>query len=234
MKLIRILFVLVLIAASVSSNAQKVFISSGYGTYAMTELKSFQSELAADINLPVALSQGNTFPGYFNFEFGFSHKTGHFLYGAYLGYGSTGARTGYDDFSGHYYIDQEIKYFSFGGSLGYIKELKEGKLFLELDTRPGIFVNRLGIFERVNVGTTNSEFSLDFESINVALQPSISLNRNFSKFGIQALLGYHISMIKGNLYLIDDTEAFLLNNKGNKIQANWTGLRCSLGFSILL
>ncbi|MFN4958519.1 MAG: hypothetical protein ACK51D_13985 [Cyclobacteriaceae bacterium] len=198
----------------------------------MTELASFQNEIVSSSNVPVQLSSGEIFPAYFNFECGLVKKVNKLLYGASLSYGSTGARTGYADFSGYYFIDQEIEYLSVLASFGYSREIVDDKLLIELDARPSIVFTMLNIIERLGVGSTNTSNNIEFRSFNVALQPSVSLTRSFSKFGVQAAIGYNFSVVRGKLYLKEDSEAFLLNDQGDKVRADWSGLRASIGFCV--
>jgi hypothetical protein len=108
----------------------------------------------------------------------------------------------------------------------------DDKLLIELDARPSIVFTMLNIIERLGVGSTNTSNNIEFRSFNVALQPSVSLTRSFSKFGVQAAIGYNFSVVRGQLYLKEDSEAFLLNDQGDKVRADWSGLRASIGFCV--
>lgn len=229
--LCHVIWVLSLIEGHNSLAQGRVTLSAGYGIYTMSSLESFQRELALSVNTPVVLTEGSLFPGYLNFELGFRQKQRNLLLGVLLGYGSTGARTGYSDFSGYYYIDQEVNYWSASGSLGYSIELSDGRLLLEFDSRPGVLASTLEIIQRVGLGSSKFESSIGFRSLNFVFQPSISVTRKFSNFGLEALIGYQVSILKGNLSLIEDRNAFLLDKQGNKLSADWAGFRAQLAVS---
>lgn len=225
LKLLSLIFVLL----SYWVQAQlKISGSVGYGTYYMDDIRDWQKEVKA--GLPVEAQAVSTFPGYLNFEGGISYDSKRkFFVGVIIGYGSTGSRLDYRDYSGSLTFDQLAKYYSLNVSIGSKRELINKKYLLSLDFRPGIILTNLVYETNTRLGTDKVSQKQEFKSINWNVQPTICVTRRFGSFGLHAFAGYNTSFKKGKLKVKGNKNYYLLNTNGSDAHAQWGGIRLGLG-----
>lgn len=227
MKPLSLIFVLL----SYGVQAQlKISGSVGYGTYYMGDIRDWQKQVKA--NLPVDAQALSTFPGYLNFEGGISYDSkSKFFIGGIFGYGSTGSRLAYSDYSGSFTFDQLVKYYSLNVSIGSKKELLDKKYLLSLDFRPGIILTNLVYETNTKLGTEKVNQKQKFKSINWNVQPTVCLTRRFGSFALHAFAGYNASVKRGKLKSKENKNFYLLNSDGSDAHAQWGGIRVGLGFT---
>jgi hypothetical protein len=207
-----------------------VSFKMGGGTYLMTELKGLQDEVLE--SFPVPMKKISSYPPYVTYEVGVATQTpGSFFWGIIYGYGSTGARMSYSDYSGSILYDQRAKYFSVTSSLGIVKKFS-GKTFqLGFDLRPTVIFTHFDMSFVYAIGAEVGKDEAKFRSTNLAVQPTVTFTRRFGRFGAEALAGVNVNILRGKLHLPGEKELYLTRESGSPLRADWTGLRVGLGMS---
>ena len=222
-----LLIAFLFVPASVMSQA-RVSFDVNYGTYLMTHLKGLEEEIPA--SFPVSMKTLSSYPPYFNYDGSLIYQTRRRLFwGLILGYGSTGARTHYSDYSGFVSYDQRINYFSMHVSLGLARKYPDKNLQLDFDLRPGVMFTNYDLVVSYEIGDTPGGQTDEFKSVNVAIQPTAVLRKRLGHFGVEALLGINVNVVRGKLFHLKDKEAYLTNSWGGALRADWTGVRVGLG-----
>ena len=225
------LLIFALLIQSFSAIAQmRISLNTGYGMYAMKEMKSFQAELMSQATYPMHITE--SFPGYAFHEGSLTIPVGDELFfAAKLGYSSTGGRIHYSDYSGEYRFDQLLNCMSAGTSVGFSINNPTRKYVFNFSLTPSVALTRLDLRFLARIGDAEALEKFKFGSTNLTLQPDISITRKIGRLGLQAMLGYNFGIVKGKMYLTSNSEAFLINSSGNDIPANWDGARISMGVS---
>jgi len=227
MKLLPFIFILL----SFGVHAQlRISTSIGYGTYFMNDMRDWQKEVKK--GLPVDAEEVSTFPGYLNFESSVTYDSKRkFFIGAIIGFGSTGGRLSYSDYSGSLTLDQLLKYYSLNISIGSKKEIISKKYLFSFDFRPGIILTELVSETKTKLGVESLNQSYEFKSINWSVQPTVCLTRRINSFGLHAFVGYNLSVKRGKLKLKENKNFYLLNSDGSDAHAQWGGVRLGLGLT---
>jgi len=228
-----ILFFLCMVPAFV--NAQlRVTVSAGYGMYNMNDLVELQEYRAK--TFPVKGETTSLYPAYFNFEGSLVYESKRpFFAGAIIGYGSSGARTCYSDYSGSMSLDQVAWYYSMSASLGFYQKLKKEKLTLYFDLRPGFINTYLDLISKQKIGNqAEVRDKSQFTSSNIAVQPTLSVLKRVGKFGLNVHIGMNINVFCDKLEAEDHDVTYLEDHFGNATTADWTGLRVGAGVSYYL
>lgn len=208
----------------------KLSLSIGYGTYSMKEIKEFDQYVPL-FNL-AGMRAVSAYPPYVNYEGAFVYQTAKsFVWGVRIGYGSSGARADYRDYSGSVRLDQVAKYVSLSASVGITRKYPSRNMTLVLDVRPGLTRTDLEMVFRYNVGAEQGGETNDFRSLNLVVQPTASLERRFRRFGVNVYAGVHLTIVKGNLRNRENKDQHLMTGGGDSLRAGWTGLRGGFGVS---
>ncbi len=229
----RTLFIFFVLCACLQGRCQLILsVNSGYGSYNMADMKTFQNQIAS--SFPVKPSTDPSFPSYWFFDI--NAKTvfkNHFLLGASLASGSTGGRVYYSDYSGSIGSDQLLSFQSYHVTLGFQHKFFSGHLVLEGDLRPGITATDLKLKSYVDVAGY-AESNTEYKSNNFVLQPTLTLGGRFGLIGLQGFAGYNVSVITGKLNEVG-TPGYLQANGQNSVAcANWSGLRVGGGLSLYI
>ena len=220
-----ILFFLFLVLSN-SLTAQKTCVGfdTGYGTYAMTDIKHFlENTMNTNVLQPHRVSN---FPGYLFFRPYIEIKYPYLNLGIAYTLMSTGARYSIHDYSGEYKFDAQIV----GNAAGAFVELPIYSIqrfrFL-IAAEAGIISNKLKLDESIKItGIYNQQDDNNLRSINIFVKPYLkveyelwkSLSANFS-------LGYHKAIIANKMHLEGDISSV------SDIVADWDGYRTSVGIS---
>jgi hypothetical protein len=218
------------VLSTVQAQTQISFLA-GYGTYSMNELKTFQKELQSQF--PVEAKITDAFPGYLYYELTATTRLkSYFFCGISVSYGSTGGRIYYADYSGSMYADQRARYLTIGIPFGWNVPVQENKLKLIFQIKPAVYFGNLDVSivsHLENQIPENEEFK--FSSTNIGLQPSVQMDRRFGPLWLGIQMGYNVNVQSSNLFFKENKDYYLLNNKGDKIHANWSGLRFGVSLS---
>jgi len=208
------------------------FGTISYNTYSMSELKGIQNELLNDIrelNIPAEITE--SFPPYPGYKVGFvipvidtADKT--FSIGGFIEHGSTGGRIHYQDYSGELRADQSVVETSIGTLIDYQIHPAE-KFSIGLNFAVGYTLSSFSITSYLQVGDESQEEELSFSSSSFSIEPGIvpSMYLWGMRFGIS--LSYLI-YIPSNLEFDEYSEAYLINESGDKVNINWSGFRLGL------
>jgi len=225
----RIYCLLIILTFPVVACAQvKVSASVGYGTYSMKDLKEHQEQLKEQF--PVDPKITSSFPGYWYYQFGASYRfKSNFFIGSSVSYGSTGGKIHYQDYSGEIGCEHKVKYISVGVPLGWQFPIQQDKMNLGLELSPALYFGNTQLAFETEVNTQSDQQSVEFESINIGLQPAARLERQVGPVLIFIQAGYYIDVYRSELTVKDNSEYYLLNGNGKKVHSDFTGLRTALG-----
>jgi hypothetical protein len=214
--------------------AQRLFFATGIGTYEMGDLKATQDFVGA--STPIPLTNISSFPAYWNYEGGIAFDLYDYLSGGVaIGYGSTGARSAYSDYSGSMRFDQLARYASIALLPSYGQYYLNDQVRINYELRFGMTFNRMAFsFEQTIAADSESE-SIDLRSNNTYLQPGISAGWRWKSFSLDAYFGYHIAVFQGKVHDKDDPDLVLVNpNTGKNAGVNWSGARAGFGVSFYM
>jgi hypothetical protein len=224
---------IIMIFPAVAVAQVRLFASVGYGTYSMQELKKHQQEL--EMHIPVDAKITTSFPGYWYYQVGAGyHFRSNFFIGCSINYGSTGGKLHYQDYSGEIGWEHKVKYVSVALPFGWRLPFQQNKLNLQFELSPTVYLGNTHLaFER-NVNTWVDPQSVEFKSMNFGLQPAIQLERKMGPVMIFTQVGYYIDVYRSNLTVKDNDEYYLLNDHGDEVHADFSGLRATVGVAFAL
>lgn len=205
----------------------------GYGTYAMSDLKAYQTaQLRA---LPVEAEATSSFPPYWIYTLSAGHlMKDNVMIGVSGTVGSTGSRVYYRDYSGKIEMDQILRFTTLGLHIGFWDALKERKLYLSADLNPGVTFTSMKLRNFQALGSYGqSEAIEDVRSMNVVVQPTLTLTRRFGRLAINCYAGYHLTILSGKLRSKEKKDAYLVDDRG-PVKADWSGLRIGMSASVFL
>ncbi|HEX5171500.1 MAG TPA: hypothetical protein VFW11_20120 [Cyclobacteriaceae bacterium] len=212
------------------SLAQDIYVKAVAGNYQMENLKKLQREFEATLlsnDIPVSVV--SSFPISLQGEFGIDGtlRDG-LLLGGFANYAVTEGRVSYSDYSGSVAIVQDLKRVLVGARILY----DIGDNF-NLYGKVGLNWTRLVIqTETALVGLgTSKEQAADVQSFGVAIEPGIQWSKKFNRIKFEANAGYE-GNISGKLK--NDDGAYLIDNNGGPITANWSGFRIGIGLCFSL
>ena len=217
-------FLFVCLMTTNCAHAQtSLYTKVGVGTYQMKQLERFQSELIQELPIPAKVV--NDFPATLTYELGLTHQfSENMASGGFIGYYSTGGRSHYADYSGQLRFDHLLQAYNAG--MLFTVDLSDGE-----DTKriaPWFFVKLSAIYtlydlvQYLEIGQENSSEEFYFKSLNVGLQPGFSFQIPLRYFSICPEISYDLQL-PGKLFF--DDRAFLLNEQGEEVKANWSGFR---------
>lgn len=210
----------------------QIAISSGYATYKMEDLKAHQEELRPQF--PVDAKTTVSFPGYLFYELNGGYTFNSKLFtGVGIAYGSTGGKIHYGDYSGEISLEHRLKHFTLSTIVGR-KILLKDRLNLILDLQPSFIFGGLEMAFESRIGTDVEDDLTSFKSLNIAIQPNIQLERRAGPVFLFIRAGYSQNIFSSKLFLKADDQYYLLDEDGEKIRADWSGLRATLGLSYVL
>jgi hypothetical protein len=213
-------------------NAQEISATFGYASFSMGDLKDLNQEIVSNAELPSRVT--DDFPGYFNAEISFTYPLVNekYLTGVYVGFTSTGSRIAYNDYSGHQYFDQQLMGLSFGIQ-GQLPFNPDDRNVFGLKLKGGMVMTFHTIESELTIYSSTSSDNVKFRGNNFSLEPTFYFVRQLKSgpLALRAEAGYAANLIKGELFLNDDSNAYLTNSSGDPIHADWSGLRISVGIS---
>ena len=207
-----------------------LYVKAGLGTYQMNQIEAFQQEIAKDVIVPARVV--DEFPATMTyelgFEYGYDERT---TYGGFFGYSSTGGRIHYRDYSGQLKIDQILSSYSLGMQTAFnLSEFTtEEKMSPWFFCKLSAAYTLLDLTQHLEIGQESNSESFGFGSLNIGLQPGFSFRIPVASFSINPEISYEIQL-PGKLFSEEYDDAYLLDQQGEEVTANWSGLR--LGISV--
>jgi hypothetical protein len=231
----RAYYIAIFLLTFLSAGAQEIELNltMGVGTYAMHDLKNFQSDMRSRFPFKPAIT--DDFPPYLFYEFSGHWKSdGIFFSGFAIAYGSTGGRVQYRDYSGYLRADQLLQYVNLAVPMGL--SFGAGKnMQIRLDLKPTYTRTFANLKFEQDVAGEYAAQDNHFTSYSVAAQPGIWLMRRINRFGIHAQASYYVTIVNGKMYSKENDSAYLVDSNNSKpIYAGWDGIRLSLGASFVL
>jgi hypothetical protein len=208
------------------SMAQKFEVAGSmiYGTYSMKEVSSFQQEIIDQLLVPAKVM--SDFPAYIGWEGKISYCLPNVSLGLYSSMHSTGSRVSYLDYSGSFEYNQHAKTTQLGLGIEYFLSPRSNDWQSFLYMQIGLGWTKFNLNDEMIIdGQMIFEDNIDFTSNHITLQPGIGVRRNLGKYFVSTQLGY---ILDGAKTLEDDRGFKLLNNKGEPIGVDWSGVRLAL------
>jgi len=217
-------FLFIVLSNSLTAQKMCVGFDTGYGTYAMTDIKRFlENSMKTNILQPHRVSN---FPGYLFFRPYIEIEYQYLNFGIAYTLMSTGARYSIHDYSGEYKFDAQIV----GNAAGAFAELPIYSIqrfrFL-LATEAGIISNKLKFDESFKITDIhNQQDDYNLRSNNFFVKPYLKVEYEILKcLSANFLLGYHKDINAPKMHLDGDV------SRVSDIVANWDGYRTSVGIS---
>ena len=205
------------------------YAKASLGTYHMQALEAFQQEIAKDLFVPAEVV--NSFPATVGYEVGLMHQyDDRQAYGGYFSYRSTGGRIHYADYSGQVKIDQLLSSYS----LGMLYTGRLSAMDTEEKVVPWAFIKLSGAYtlfdleQYVEVGPRKESETFYLKSLNIGVEPGLSLHIPIAFFSLNPELSYELQL-PGKLFA--DNGGYLLNPQEEAVKANWSGVRVGLSIT---
>jgi len=226
-----LLIALLFITTGALAGNFEVVLSAGKGTYALSDLRSFQQNSLPDLG--VGVESVTTFPPYYFYQLsGCYYINGKWGIGATGAFFSTGARNHYEDYSGYYKLDLLVnaqnagllfnRKFSIGKGLSFIPEIASG-----------IKMSNLSLDEELKVYPDSVGTSMQVVSIGFWAEPRIRmLYQPLPFMGIGFSAGYELNLPSKNS-LRENRNQFLMGSDNRNVKLGWSGVRASLNLSII-
>ena len=196
-------------------------IKSGYGAYAMDALRPLTREYTTNTNYAKIT---DNFPAFINFGGSGSIVLDPWEFGVEYTYFSTGARAHYEDYSGELGFDQLVKAHAIGAFARY-SFLRKPKFQLTASLALSNYISQLDMNQYMRIGDEKQEEGLEVVSGSVAITPMAGpvfkiTNSIYTGFRV----GYCVDL-KGGLHVRKDKELKLLDDVGDQIHTDWSGVR---------
>ncbi len=167
----------------------------GYGSYGMNTLESLQDELVDEFSLiaPSVIAV-ESFPAHWNYQISFSRKLNAGLkIGLFIGYGSTGGRIHYSDYSGEIKSDQIVTFKSFGGLVEFLLGKTESLNFV-ISLQTGVLFSDLTLTNSFSIYSETETAEIEFESTGIGFEPAFGIEFPLLPLLFRLDLGFQISM----------------------------------------
>jgi hypothetical protein len=222
----RFVFLILTVTCLSTAHGQnwKIQLGMTYGTYSLRGLKEFQDDLKATVNF-VPSKKVETFPAWFGQDLAASRTIRKIEVGTFISYNSTGGRIHYEDYSGEIKFDQLIRAISAGFSFAVIVQ-ENDKYQLRTGLRTGFSFTNLKFRNDVTVGDeVVLRESYTFKSANINFSPLLELEYFIGKLYFSGELRYEFNVVKDPLTLNGDGNIYIPIAGGEKLKADWDGIR---------
>jgi hypothetical protein len=234
MKARKLFFLVIIVMHASLVFAQEIELSIGYATYKMDDLRELNKQILRETGLPSKIT--DDFPGFSNFEIQYTQPLmdDKYCVGGFLSFTSTGSRIAYTDYSGHQYIDQRLTGFSLGANT-WMRMIGNENHSLWMGGKAGLTLTSHKIISELTIYSYTDKDKIAFEGVNIFIEPRFVYKYKLSNgFGLSTQVGYNVNVGKGKLNYTKDSNAYLTNNQGEALNADWSGLRLSLGVTYLI
>lgn len=216
---ITILFIFAFLIVKINAQKHRISIQAGYGTYSLSEIKSFQQD-ALSSYFPLKIASVDKFPNYINYSVTaemYVNKSN--LIGFNYAYFFTGGRNYMKDYSGEYSLKMPLNATRLGlnykhivtnnGKLKSYLQLKQGLVFSKFQTIEDISINNLD-----SVSNTWKDYSSTF-----FIEPS---------YGVSFYLGGGLSLDSSLGFEFDINSRHITKSESYVF---WSGLRFLFGIA---
>jgi hypothetical protein len=232
-KFIQVLVLILIIPFHGKSQQLGAGFQSGFGTFSMTDLKSFNTAVIGD--LPFDSKTVHDFPMYLFYRPYILMNIWRISFGPVYIFQSTGSRVSAKDYSGEYRFDMILNSHAPGiYTEGLLKS--PGRFQYSIYSIFGGLFSNMKMIEYLKVWdeiVTNS--NIKFKAKNLFLESGFNIRYpvKFLEIGINA--GYQFRLGGKPFYFENNKEAQLINIRtGDPVRAGWNGLRIGLSISYAL
>jgi len=222
--------VLISLASGARSQVNILRVEQQFGTFSMADLKDLQDRLIPDLDVNVR--KISSFPPYAGYGLSYltSLKNGMGI-GITSEFFSTGARNGYEDYSGYYKFDILAHCFNIGTVISIVNELDDGQ-WLNFEVSQGLKLSSLTIRERLFVTEPVSDEKAGFKSLGWWVKAGLRYEYDFlDYFTAGAFIGGEFN-IPSKLESKDRANVFIFKDNGKYAKINWSGIRAGLSIAI--
>lgn len=199
-----------------------VELKTGYGAYAMGALRPITTEYRTNTNYAVKIT--DNFPAFVNFGASGSIVLESWEFGVDYTYLSTGARAHYEDYSGELGFDQLAKAHAISSFARY-SLLRKPKFQLKASLALSYYISQLDMNQYFRIGEEKQEDRFEVVSGSVAMTPMAGSVFKITKSIYTGFrVGYCVDL-KGGLHVRKDKELKLLDDAGDQIHTDWSGIR---------
>lgn len=233
MKQAKIILALIFLILPICTKAQfkpvwSISINSGYGYYAMTDLKMVNDFTRS--KLPFSVKNVNDFKPdlYYGMSLHFAFLK-RMSIGLIYQYFTTGSRIGQKDYSGYYAFDQIIN----GHFIGFEPGLAFGKKSFVLSPSfcAGVLLSKLKMDEKFIVGETENQDSQNELAHSMVIMPAVKISEKiFGPLSCFLSVGNMVD-IGGRLHLPGNKKAIMVVD-GSGINSDWSGWRLTFGLNV--
>ncbi len=225
-----ILFILLIGSLPLHAQESAITFRWGISTFGMKEQRRLQSDFKTN-NPTLPWKVVHSFPVYYNFGGNLSIKVSQkSSLGVWYEYNSTGGRLHYKDYSGFVYFDQVLRSSQIGAHWQHLLKGSQQWSLMFTNHVSVVFTKEVVDFA-IQIGSDNETETLTLTSKHLGIRPGLLLQRKLGSFLFQSALGYEFQT-RGQL--TSDDDRYLIDNNGDKVTAQWDGLRLTLGVGILL
>lgn len=206
-------------------------ISLGYGTYQLTDLRTFQKQSIPDIGVDV--ESVSSFPAYYNYQLSvLYYLKGKWGIGATGSFFSTGGRNHYADYSGFYKLDMLIDAKNAGLVFNRkIVLLTDWYLIPEISS--GVKWSNLKLNEDITVFSETETTDYILNSFGWWIEPRLRMcYQPFSFIMIGTSVGYEYNLPSKN-HLAGDKDRYIMLENQKNMKIGWSGMRYLLSLSFI-
>ncbi len=202
----------------------------GFSTFAMKDLKSFNSELLNEGQKRIPnLKNTENFPAFFSYTFTYYFPLVQTPWGFYLNYSSTGSRNTYSDYSGTIFQDMIVRRMLVGiFTEKSIFVNPKNEIYVALST--GQMINWLVINEELKIGEEKYSIKNRFWGLSLSFEPSVGYRFTYKQWKIGFYIGYELDLPNLDLRYSKQFKAKIFHNS-RPVNPEWRGLRLGLTFA---
>ena len=215
-------------ASECAAQTWDVSFSAGVASYSFDELKDYQAYIKDETVTNATITEA--FPAYLIYSINLSKQIKKFILGIEGVHGSTGGRVYYEDYSGRFVADQNVRYNQVGLTAAFTL-FEKNNFQIAGGLKTSLIFYTLDIENSLTLGTETISENKAFGSINLAFQPHVVVKKAFGNFFFSGSLGYEVQNI--SIPETKDDDKLFLAGKDNepvRLQGNGVRLTCGVGF----
>lgn len=205
--------------------------STGIAGFDMKDMKKHQLEIKAQFPTDVRIVE--SFPAYWFYKGSLSGEiTNALRLGGAVGLTSTGGRLSYRDYSGEIECDQSTTAWMAAVQSELLLN-PDGKLPISFAFETGAAFGRYNVDIAVELNNTRESEAISFRSTNIFVEPGMRAYKSIAgPLSASLNAAYHFTLFKSRQSLAENSELFLLDDSGNQVRLDWSGVRIGIGLSL--
>ena len=212
----------------------RISMGVNYGSFSMSDMKQLQEEFLDDLSMDLKHGRiTDNFPAFFGVDGSVAWDSYKFLLGLEVGYNSTAGRIAYSDYSGKIIVDQFVRAPRVAFSWSWKLRPHNSKWEPLLIFNGGLIFNTYKVNYLLQTTNTRHIDELKFKSINPYLSFGAGINRRIGRFFLSGRLQYQKD-IPSDVHLSSDADVKLLNDDGENVGVDWSGIRVAAAIGLRL